>query len=101
MGIVFLLILVALYMMPTGIAAARHHNPGGVAIVNVLLGWTMIGWIIALVMASGAEKQPVLITQHTAMLPRFDPQTGRAIRYDQHTGQPLLDPPPGREQPTA
>ena len=43
------------YMLPTIIAGGRHHNPSGVAIVNVLTGWTVIGWFVALVMACGAR----------------------------------------------
>lgn len=44
--------LIGLYMLPTIVAAARkHRKTGGVAIVNVLTGWTFIGWIAALVMA--------------------------------------------------
>jgi hypothetical protein len=33
-----------------------HHNQGGIFILNFLLGWTAIGWIIALVMACGSKK---------------------------------------------
>jgi hypothetical protein len=48
-------ISVSLYMFPTIIAHLRRHNTGGVAIINVLTGWTVIGWFVALVMACGAR----------------------------------------------
>jgi len=46
------LILLALYMLPTSIACARsHHNAGPIFLLNLLLGWTMLGWIASLVWA--------------------------------------------------
>ncbi len=40
------------YMLPWTIAEHRGKiNSGSIAILNLLLGWTGIGWIIALVMA--------------------------------------------------
>ena len=41
-----------LYFLPWAIAATRGRpNIGGVFLVNLLVGWTLIGWIAALVMA--------------------------------------------------
>ena len=40
------------YMLPWAIAAVRGtHNSWTVFWVNLLLGWTIIGWIVALVMS--------------------------------------------------
>jgi len=50
-----ILLIIFFYFSPALVALARKHNFGGVAIVNLLLGWTIIGWIIALVMACGAK----------------------------------------------
>ena len=42
----------ALYMLPTIIGAVRKVvNVGSVFAINLLLGWTLIGWAIALAMA--------------------------------------------------
>ena len=42
----------ALYFLPWAIAATRGRpNTGGVFLVNLLIGWTVVGWIVALVMA--------------------------------------------------
>lgn len=44
--------LVALYLMPASIACARsHHNAAAIFVLNLLLGWTFIGWALALVWA--------------------------------------------------
>lgn len=45
-------ILSAGYMLPWAIAAVRGtSNAWAVFWVNLLLGWTIVGWIIALVMS--------------------------------------------------
>ncbi len=44
-----LFINIPLYMLPAFIAGYRsHRNTGAVAILNVLLGWTGLGWVAAL-----------------------------------------------------
>lgn len=48
-----------LYFTPTLIACKRNHArlPGIVAL-NILLGWTFVGWIVALVWAlTGAKRR--------------------------------------------
>jgi hypothetical protein len=48
----FFLPILALHFLPTIIAAVRHaHNFGWILVINLLLSWTVVGWIIALVWA--------------------------------------------------
>ena len=48
----FMLFMTALYFAPSIIAAARHtHNTTAILLLNVFLGWTVIGWFAALLMA--------------------------------------------------
>ena len=49
-------ILTAGYMLPWAIAAVRDVRHWSVFWVNLLLGWTIIGWIIALIMALRAQR---------------------------------------------
>lgn len=54
-GVGFLLLasLAVAYFLPSIVGAARHvPNIGSVVVINVLLGWTVIGWIISLAMAA-------------------------------------------------
>jgi hypothetical protein len=45
-------IITAGYMLPWAIAALRDlRTHVSVGLVNLLLGWTIIGWIVALVMS--------------------------------------------------
>jgi Superinfection immunity protein len=42
------------YLLPSIIALVRRRrvsSVGRVVIINVLLGWTLVGWVIALAMA--------------------------------------------------
>lgn len=47
-----LLILVAAYFLPSIIALSRSvPHIGSVFVLNLLLGWTFVGWAVALAMA--------------------------------------------------
>jgi hypothetical protein len=58
----FFLGLFVLYWLPTIIAIARHtHSALGVAALNFFLGWTGIGWFIALMWALAANPAQQII----------------------------------------
>jgi hypothetical protein len=45
-----LVLPVAIYLVPTTIAVNRkHNNAAAIAVLNLLFGWTFIGWGIALI----------------------------------------------------
>ena len=47
-----LLIILFIYFIPFIIAICRgHKNKGALFILNLLLGWTFVGWVISLVWA--------------------------------------------------
>lgn len=49
-GAPLLITLVLLYCVPLSLAAIRnHHNRNAIALLNLLLGWTVLGWIAALI----------------------------------------------------
>ncbi len=51
--------LVALYLLPTGLALYRDSAARGwIAALNILLGWTVFGWFIALGWAAGGKVRP-------------------------------------------
>jgi hypothetical protein len=55
LAIVFLIV----YFLPTIIAAAReHHNDGAIFALNLLLGWTFLGWVAALVWSLTSVMPP-------------------------------------------
>jgi hypothetical protein len=51
--------ILLLYFVPSIIAGARGCRAYyGIAIVNLFLGWTFIGWVVALAWAASGEKEP-------------------------------------------
>ena len=60
---VIVTVLTAGYMLPWMIAALRgKSNSWPIFFVNLLLGWTVVGWIVALVM-SASSHQAIAVRQ--------------------------------------
>lgn len=56
-GILFFCFFAALYFAPTIVAALRgHHQTAAIAVVNLLLGCSGVGWAIALAWAFTATS---------------------------------------------
>lgn len=56
--LVVFVLAIFVYFLPIVVAVNRHTmNAGAVGVVNVLLGWTVIGWIVALAMAAGGSTE--------------------------------------------
>lgn len=59
-------LVLAAYFAPSIVALLRHAaNKWRVVAVNTLLGWTFIGWVVALVMALPGHGQQPQITNVT------------------------------------
>lgn len=62
---VFIIVFsVILYWIPTVVALVRRHeipNVGSIVIINLFLGWTLVGWVVALAMACRSRPQPVMM----------------------------------------
>ena len=75
--------IIGMYFLPTIVAVVAHRrNAVLVAIVNTLLGWSFVGWIVALVMAVTRDPQPqvVLINQAPPPTPvTYDDATYRSV----------------------
>lgn len=77
------------YMLPWAIAATRNKsNAAVIALINLLLGWSLVGWIVALVMSLASEPQPVVFVNTAIMPPQYP-------AYGQPAAQtPMLPPAP-------
>lgn len=59
---VVIVVVLLLYFLPTIIAELRHvENTGPTIIVNFFLGWTFLGWVVALAMAAGARTREAVM----------------------------------------
>jgi hypothetical protein len=53
MNIHIFVVVIALYFIPSIVATERgHRNAGAIIVLNIFLGWTFLGWVVALVWAS-------------------------------------------------
>lgn len=56
-AVAVLLILLALYFLPAIVGSRRdHHNQTAIAVLNLLFGWTLLGWGLAMVWACTAVQ---------------------------------------------
>lgn len=58
LGLVFMILIGLLHFLPAVIGFARgHQSKWAIFALNLLLGWTMIGWIVALIWSlTGVRK---------------------------------------------
>ena len=51
-------LLLLLYFAPSIVALIReHHNKAPIIVINLFLGWTFLGWVVALAMAVSQVKK--------------------------------------------
>ncbi len=63
MHVVFYASLVALYLLPIYEAAKRKHpRLVPIALIDIFLGWTVVGWIVAMVWAVRRDEPVVVQT---------------------------------------
>lgn len=56
-GLLLLILLLVIYFLPTFIAGSRsHHNGVAIFLLNLLLGWTFLGWVLALIWSATAVQ---------------------------------------------
>ena len=67
-----LIIGACFYFLPT-IIGFRKRNAGAIFVLNLLLGWTIVGWIVALVWALTQDVEP-----RTILIPAVAVPTARA-----------------------
>jgi Superinfection immunity protein len=72
-----LAVLILLYFLPALIG--RHkRDAAGIFLLNLFLGWTIIGWVIALIWAVSAEPYPRVHLVPVAVGNRFCCRCGAA-----------------------
>lgn len=55
--LVLILIIFPLYLLPTLLAIARHkRQAAAIVTLNVVAGWTLIGWVAALAWALTTDR---------------------------------------------
>jgi hypothetical protein len=73
---IFVAAVAVIYLAPAFIAERRgHRNAIAIYILTLLLGWTFIGWAIALVWACTANITPIV--DDTEVEPLSEPEDDR------------------------
>lgn len=58
-GIIFLICAIFFYFIPTIRAyQIKHRQKTPIFLINLTLGWTLIGWLIALIWSFSAQDNP-------------------------------------------
>ncbi|MGQ0624229.1 MAG: superinfection immunity protein [Sporichthyaceae bacterium] len=96
------------YLLPWAVAANRGlRNSASIFWLNLLLGWTGVGWVVALVMALGRHQQvaqgtTVVVQQNVGYAPpaygqpmygQPSPSYGPPALYGQQPQQPVYGQP--------
>ena len=81
-------LFLAIYFLPTLFAFRRqHYNRGAILVLNLFLGWTLIGWVVALVwacMKPGTATAPLATEDHRTPCPHCGERiitTARVCRF--------------------
>jgi hypothetical protein len=84
-GLLVLVLLCAVYFIPSMVAAnGKHPQTGAIVALNIFLGWTFIGWVIALVWAmtvSGLPAQPATAMVTAQVIRKMAPAQATKAMY--------------------
>ena len=82
------------YMLPAMVAAGRNHRSGtAITVLTVLLGWTLLGWVVALVWAlTGQPATAADNPQAHTRCPECRELIIKGARKCKHCGSALAGP---------
>lgn len=94
-GVLFILIAASLafvvYFLPSLVASRRrHHQAMVVFILNLFLGWTLLGWVIALAIAASTVKAAPDGPSNTHDRPKPEPPAAAARLPCPFCAEPIL-----------
>jgi len=83
-----LVLFIPLYFLPSIVAGSRKHpNVGPIVVVNLLLGWTFIGWVGALIWglsSTGTQGTTVVVNNSPqAYSQELRVETSEAVKIEQ------------------
>ncbi len=56
MEVILIILSIAFYFLPSFVVGSKS-SANSVFVINLFLGWTLIGWVVALAMAVNPEKK--------------------------------------------
>ena len=97
-ALIVLFIVLAIYFIPNWIASGRqHHQANAIFWVNLLLGWTVFGWLAAFIWSLTAVN-PDLQTDNKMPCPHCAEPIMRAAKVCKHCGRDIEHQKPVKKQ---
>lgn len=88
-GLAGMIAILAIYFIPAGIAASRHHHQStAIFWLNLLAGWTALGWLIAFVWSLTAVNRDLQADSKMAC-PHCAEPIMRAAKVCKHCGRDI------------
>ncbi len=57
LGVIIIILLIFVYFLPALVANGGNHSKAlAITLLNIFLGWTLLGWVIALIWAVSEEN---------------------------------------------
>ena len=80
--IIWAVVLLFVYFIPAFIAySKKHDNKTAIILLNIFLGWTLIGWVVSLVWA--VKKPPVYqVNNYTVTNIQSVPDSTQSVESD-------------------
>ena len=90
---VWVVLALGLYLLPAMVAAGRKHRSGtAITALNILLGWTFVGWVAALVWALTGNVIEVSTAAGYIKCPECRETILKGARKCKHCGSALAGP---------
>lgn len=72
------LVLIFIYFIPAINAYGnKKRNSSSVLVINIFLGWTLIGWVVALAMSTGKDREnTTVVTQNKTLAEEIEKLAG-------------------------
>jgi Superinfection immunity protein/Bacterial SH3 domain len=100
LGLLAFAVILALYFLPTIVAGvSSKRKTAAIFVLNLLLGWTLLGWVAALVWAVADERSDVPRYQEPVFV--APPQATSAPNLPAASARSSPDQPSWRPMPTA
>lgn len=81
----------ALYMLPTIEAwLKKHPNLASIALVNFFLGWTLVGWVVAVVWAFKKSEPQSVMAPQKPYEPMFQPAEQKKTKSCPYCAEDVL-----------
>lgn len=81
----------ALYMLPTFEAwLKKHPNLVSIALVNFFLGWSLVGWVVAVVWAFKRPEPQVVRQESKPYAPMFQSQEPKKVKACPYCAEDIL-----------